>query len=690
MKPKILLLISGIIFSLNLQTLVGEEIIDPGDKVKLQILGVTDKIYDVNENGDIDFDLWGKISVRNLNQQQAIQEIKNKLSGYIRFENKPVFLSIKKKPVVKHQNYISVFGEIRKPGSYPAKGNLKVLDYIVLSGGTTRFALTDSIKVICEKEGKVQGEDFNLQLFSSGANTPIPGISAGCVIYVPEKPAEKASWMRNRSDQVIHIFGQVNKPGRYEFAEEFSFLDILSHAGGMTTLANTTKISIISHKRSRFFNLYAYLKGGGNIPHLHKGDVIFIPQRQKATKASWTNLPSNRVIHIMGEVNKPGRYEFTAEFTFLDILSHAGGVKGQGDSKKVSIISNDKVVSFDLDHYFRKGGEVPHVQTGDVIFIPQLQNGNSTSWTHLASNRVIHILGEVNKPGRYEFSSEFSFLDILSNAGGIKEQGDIRRVSIISSRGARIYNLDHFLKSGGKVPEVNTEDVIYVPPKSKKKKDRWVELPSERSIYLIGAFQSPGRYEFTSNLSFLDLLSQAGGPNSEADTKRIRIMRNNQLYKVFNFFAYQNNNKIPPPDLLPEDVIFIPTIDPDKWIHKENDLKITIMGEVIEPGSYEFENRSPNFIDILASASGPSTTADLSAIKIIRRYEFKEIDEQKRKQKVVLFDFKKYQDPDDVSELPRMFAGDTIIVPSIEKSFWEEFKTIGGALGIVSVLLVIL
>jgi len=571
----------------------GEERIEPGDKVHLRIIGVVDETYEVDTEGFIDFDLWGKVQVTNLNKEETINTIKRELNKYILFDEKPIFLSIKKKPIIKHDAYISVFGEVRGPGSYPARPGLKVLDYIVLSGGTTRFALTDSIKVICFQDGKSLSRDFNMQRFSAGSPTEVPPVSSGCMIYVPEKPAEKASWLRNLPDQVIHIFGQVNKPGRYEFSEDYSFMDILSHAGGITVQADMSKLSIISDERVRVFNLSAFLRDGGSVPHLHTGDVVFVPQRQEVNKSSWMDLRTKHSIYLLGEFNKPGRYEFDRTFSFMDIISHAGGPKSSADIKHFKIIRNNKIIGvFNLNNYHQQQGVLP--------------------------------------------------------------------------------------------PELLPEDVIYLPPTSN---NRWIDQAPTESIYLLGEFNKPGRYEFDQSLNFLDIVSQAGGPKNTADIKRFTIIRQNKRLGVFDFHAYQKKRGDSLPALLPEDLIYLPSIDPTRWIKNDPTIQVNILGEVRQPGRYEVEGGNLNFIDILASAAGPSSNADLANIKIIHRNQTLNGDYQVLTKRITEFDFIEFQKTDNLSSLPQIFLGDTIMIPPLEKNFWEEFKTIGGALGVIVLML---
>ena len=60
------------------------------------------------------------------------------------------------------------------------------------------------------------------------------------------------------------------------------------------------------------------------------------------------------------------------------------------------------------------------------------------------------------------------------------------------------------------------------------KKSVWVRQSSDRSIYMMGAVNSPGRYAFREGLSFLDILSAANGLKTSADLKNIRVSHRTQ------------------------------------------------------------------------------------------------------------------------------------------------------------------
>ncbi len=56
------------------------------------------------------------------------------------------------------------------------------------------------------------------------------------------------SWLKISPDRAVSVIGEVVRPGRIEWSQEMDFMDLLSHVGGPTLRADTTKIEIANRK----------------------------------------------------------------------------------------------------------------------------------------------------------------------------------------------------------------------------------------------------------------------------------------------------------------------------------------------------------------------------------------------------------------------------------------------------------
>ena len=104
--------------------------------------------YLVDQNGDIDFPILGKIHVEGLTRIQVTELIKQKLMSE----------DLIKDPIVTVQflNFkVSVMGEVTRPGTFDISGDrITLLEALSMAGDLTIYGRRDRVAVIREKDGK--------------------------------------------------------------------------------------------------------------------------------------------------------------------------------------------------------------------------------------------------------------------------------------------------------------------------------------------------------------------------------------------------------------------------------------------------------------------------------------------------------------------------------------------------------
>lgn len=464
---------------------------------------------------------------------------------------------------------IKVFGEVNTPASYSFKPGATVVDMLLRAGGVTRYASVEQIRLLSGATPTV----FNLQRYlDSGDRNLLPALQPGATIFVPKQLEEI-----RRSKQTVYVMGEVAKPGAFETGNEASFIDILANAGGPTRFAETRQIRVLrSDGGVEPFDMVAFTEGKSrNVPKISPGDAIFVPEKVEKTEPSWLKIPPSRAIHVMGAVNKPGRYEWSDEMSLFDLLAQAGGPKERADVANIEIVrsADDRAVpvKFDLAEFLKRGGPmhaVPKLRAGYVISVPELPqdpSDNKAQWTRLAKERSIYIMGAVGRPGRYAFNPSMTFLDILGAADGPTDKADLRNIRI-SHRGRKrmqvsSVNLARYFATGDEsvLPKVRTGDVIFVPDRTSE----WLDSPKELTVRVLGAVAKPGRYRFTDDMTVLDLLAVAGGPTPSALLSHVVVVNMGKTNKssLFNLIEFTKTAEV---RLLPVvragDTIFVPEL----------------------------------------------------------------------------------------------------------------------------------
>ena len=492
-----------------------------------------------------------------------------------------------------------VFGEVLKPGVFSFKKGNTVVDMLMRAGGITRYAGVEQIRVI--NDGTPQLFDLKTYL-DTGDAAHMPQITAGSTLFVPIQEEEIKSGSRT-----IYVMGEVFKPGAYEAPAGTEFFDILANSGGPTRFAESRKIRIIrSSGQVDNFDLQAYTEGLTKkvIPKIFPGDAIFVPEKTDMNEKSWLKITPDRAIRVIGAVKKPGRYEWGDEMSFLDILAHAGGPTQDADMSQIRVIKtgeSKRMPPFDLDQFITEGGDfslLPQVGAGDTIIVserPRDVIDNKARWLRQSQESSIYIFGQVGQPGRYAFDNKLHFLDILSAADGPNQHADIHNIKVThrNSFQSKVTTLDLglYFETGDEtlLPIVKAGDSIYIPERNKP----WIDQKKEQTIRIIGAVEKPGRYQFSADMTILDILAESGGPTQTADLEKIMVVNISQSQTEENISTvFDLEEFIEHPDFttLPlvraGDTIFVPDISQSNWNVFMNNVKdmLSIVSLVVIAG----------------------------------------------------------------------------------------------------------
>ncbi|PTP80773.1 SLBB domain-containing protein [Vibrio splendidus] len=425
------------------------------------------------------------------------------------------------------RNSIKVFGEVNAPGSFTYKESTDLVDVLMRSGGVTRYASVEQIRVISNNTPTL----FNLKRYlDSGDKSLLPILRPGATIFVPKQEEEIKS-----GANMVYVMGEVAAPGAFEGKRDATFMDILANAGGPTRFAESRQIRVIkADGRVLKFDLAAYTEGlpNSNPPSIKAGDAIFVPEKTDMNEKSWLKIAPDRAVNVIGEVNRPGRIEWSDEMNFMGLLAHVGGPTLRADTSKIEVVTGRKMVVFNLDDFIRNGAPrdlMPQIRAGSIVRVhdlPQDPSDNKSQWVRQSSDASIYIFGQVNAPGRYRFTKDMHFLDILSAADGPTKDADIHNVRVTHrdktySKVSKL-NLSLYFETGDEslLPNVTTGDTIYIPEKGKN----WLDTPKEETVRVLGAINNPGRYVFNDNMTILDILAEAAGPTDNAYVEKITIV----------------------------------------------------------------------------------------------------------------------------------------------------------------------
>lgn len=184
-------------------------------------------------------------------------------------------------------NLVNVVGEVAKPGRYRLKGEMKVLDALLLAGGLTERASVTQARLVRPSH---ESQPLNLDaLLLKQEMTHNRLLQPGDTLMIPEETNNK-----------IYVLGDVNQPGVFPIKGEITLLQAIGMGGGpvLRGVATAKTVHIVRRNGNGrpvagvkvepmpkggaliTADLQAMLRGGATSSEVpvHPGDVVVVPQ----------------------------------------------------------------------------------------------------------------------------------------------------------------------------------------------------------------------------------------------------------------------------------------------------------------------------------------------------------------------------------------------------------------------------
>ena len=303
------------------------------------------------------------------------------------------------------------------------------------------------------------------------------------------------------------------------------------------------------------------------------------------------------MVNVMGEVRTPGTYHLSAFSSVFHALYAAGGINNLGTLRNVQVFRGGKLLTIvDIYEYILNGRLAGNVtlQDDDVIQVGPY-------------DCLVGIKGNVKRPMYYEMRSSESVSTLLKYAGGFTGDAYNGAVRLTRQNGERysVYNIDEFEMSSFQVADGDEVEVDAILNRF------------ENVVEVKGAVFRPGLYRLGGEVtSVRTLIEKADGLTEDAFAVRgvIRRMKDDRLFKTVSVdVAGIMNGTVADVPLLNEDVLFIPTIT-----DAQKQRIVTIMGEVMNPGDYEYADNT-TIEDLILQAGGLTDAASTAKVDISRR-----------------------------------------------------------------------
>jgi polysaccharide export outer membrane protein len=317
-------------------------ILGAGDLVRINVYGSPDMLTEarLSSLGSISFPLIGEVVLGGLSPTSSEKKIADLLESGGFVKKAQVNLVV----VQFQSQFVSVLGDVYKPGKYALDRPSTLSDVLALAGGVTPNG-SDMVTLIRNEAGKTSKQEFDLRDLMAAKNSASnPQVNRDDIVYV--------------NGREVSVLGQVNRPGKYSVVSGVrTVLDFLSQAGGISA-SGADKIIVITHHDEKSVKreidvdqLYRQGDTSANF-ELGDGDSIYVPR-----------MP---VFYIYGEVQRPGSFRLERNMSVAQALSAGGGLSARGTERGIKIKRN---INGQLKTISASAGD--YLQADDIVFVSE-------------------------------------------------------------------------------------------------------------------------------------------------------------------------------------------------------------------------------------------------------------------------------------------------------------------------------
>lgn len=260
-------------------------VIGPDDTVTItaQDADEISKPWRVGTAGELNLPMVGVMHVAGMTVDQFQQALTERMRKYYIHPQVSVAISdLRSQPV-------TVVGPVDKPGTYQLQGAKTLFEVLVMAGGPKETAGLEVTLTRLIERGRIasfgvrQDEGGTYDIAKVNLKDVMEG--RGAAAEVPVQPYDVVTVSEYKPQRMVHIAGEVNKPGTVELVtlDTVSLMRVLAAAGGLTRTASAHRTLIVHlnaagvQTSSAFVDINKILKGTARDLDLTAGDIVIVP-----------------------------------------------------------------------------------------------------------------------------------------------------------------------------------------------------------------------------------------------------------------------------------------------------------------------------------------------------------------------------------------------------------------------------
>ncbi len=328
--------------------------------------------------------------------------------------------------IERYENRVTVTGAVFRPGVFAIENGLTtVKDLIKRAEGPRENAFLNRATISRRKE------NYDPEMISFDLGKVLRGELADIALH-REDSLTVYSLDSLRENQRVSIYGEVNKPGIFEFRAGMKVADLILLAKGFKEAASYAKIElsrrVITHGNDdapkdkiqvKTFDIDGSLNINNEASQFELKPFDIISIRRSP------NYEVQRGVTIEGLVNFPGRYAIPKDDQKIsDLIFEAGGLKPEGYLDGAILYRDSTVVGVKLSEILRNPNSKNNLllMENDRLVIPRILE-------------TVKLSGGVQNPIAIAYVDGYSLQDYLDGAGGFTDYADKKNVYVKAPNG---------------------------------------------------------------------------------------------------------------------------------------------------------------------------------------------------------------------------------------------------------------
>ncbi|MFD2094769.1 SLBB domain-containing protein [Corallincola platygyrae] len=587
----------------NMALVPGNYIIGPGDTVNVQLYGKENQEHEfqVTREGTIDFPAFGPVKIAGLTYSELKKFIKDEVDRQT--------IGISANVTLGELRSIQVFvlGEAHKPGAYTVSALSTITHALFVNGGVSDIGSLRNIQL--KRAGKTVATLDLYDLLTKGDTSKDMRLQSGDVVFIPPV------------GDTVSVDGEVRRPAIYEISGKETMADLVGLAGGFKSGAYPRQSVLERIDGSKLRKPY-------NLDLTAERDLGKKAQDGDFLRVMSASSSFDSSVTLMGAVTRPGLYAWHEGMRISELIrNRSSDLLGYADLdyalvvRELNVRGDIEVLQFaPADVLNSPKGEHDYLLSSrdSLIFFSRFERSASVNngLSELAGTpEQLQKLREKRLEQRQE-SNEFwqayltAFLGIDPSLTGVELEEEIQ--TKLSTMGIRESSLKQMISGQSGVGQISYQDAheysrkrLLLPIVNQLQAQGRSGQPIQL-VEIDGAVKNPGVYPLPVNGRISDVVTAAGGLSESAFTLTAELARNRVEddmrvsieHLSFNVHKALNGDSTQNLDLKSKDRINIHHL-PDY----QEDMKVTLKGEVVFPGTYAIK-RGETLLDVIKRAGG--------------------------------------------------------------------------------------